>query len=291
MRLTGKTALITGAGRGIGRAIARAYAQEGAVLALAARSLDELEQTASETRSLGAESFVVRVDVTQQSSVDSMAERALERLGRVDILVNNAGIVGPIGALEDNDVDAWLRTIQVNLVGTYLCCRAVIPAMAANGGGRIINLSGSGATSAPYHLSAYGSSKAAIIRLTEILALELADKNIQVNALGPGSIHTRMWEEITDGARASGDSDLYEFGLQVTGGGGASIERAAELAVWLAGEDSRGLSGRLIHAVADDFPSLTPRIPQIMASDLYTLRRDEPPRESPPGTARPNSPV
>ena len=84
-----------------------------------------------------------------------------------------------------------------------------------------------------------------------------------------------MWEEITDGAQAVGDTELYEFGLQVTGGGGASIERAAELAVWLASDSADGLSGRLIHAVADDFPSLTPLIPDIMASDRYTLRRDE----------------
>ena len=287
MELEGKTALITGAGRGIGQAIARAYAREGATLALAARSLDELEQTASATRSMGAVSHVIQVDVTDRAAVDAMAAQAREKLGRIDILVNNAGIVGPIGALEDNDVDGWLRTIQVNLVGAYLCCRAVIPLMAQSGGGRIINLSGSGATSAPYHLSAYGSSKAAIIRLTEILALELAGKNIQVNALGPGSIHTRMWDEITDGARAAGDTELYEFGLQVTGGGGAPINRAADLAVWLAGSASDGLSGRLIHAVADDFPSLTPLIPEIMASDLYTLRRDEPP----PNPNRPNSPV
>ena len=287
MRLNDKVALITGAGRGIGRAIALAYAAEGAQLALAARSVDQLEETALGARALGATAFVVASDVTDQAAVDAMAQQVKERFGRIDILVNNAGIVGPIGALEDNDVDSWIRTIQVNLVGTYLCCRAVIPIMAEGDGGRIINLSGSGATSAPYHLSAYGSSKAAIIRLTEILSLELADKNIQVNALGPGSIHTNMWEEITDGAQASGDTQLYEFGLQVTGGGGASIERAAELAVWLASDASSGLSGRLIHAVMDDFPSLTPEIPAIMASDLYTLRRDEPPRES----TRPNTPV
>ena len=287
MRLENKVALITGAGRGIGRAIALAYAGEGANLALAARSLDELSETAQAAQSLGASTCVVSVDVTDQAAVAGMARQVEENLGRIDILVNNAGIVGPIGALEDNDVDAWVRTIQVNLVGTYLCCRAVIPVMAEGGGGRIINLSGSGSTSAPYHLSAYGSSKAAIIRLTEILSLELADKNIQVNALGPGSIHTRMWEEITGQAQAVGDTDLYEFGLQVTGGGGASIDRAAELAVWLASDASDGLSGRLIHAVADDFPSLTPKIPQIMASDMYTLRRDEPPRES----GRSSSPV
>ena len=287
MRLENKVALITGAGRGIGRAIALAYAGEGANLALAARSLDELSETAQAAQSLGASTCVVSVDVTDQAAMAGMVRQVEENLGRIDILVNNAGIVGPIGALEDNDVDAWVRTIQVNLVGTYLCCRAVIPIMAKGGGGRIINLSGSGSTSAPYHLSAYGSSKAAIIRLTEILSLELAEKNIQVNALGPGSIHTRMWEEITGQAQAVGDTDLYEFGLQVTGGGGASIDRAAELAVWLASDAADGLSGRLIHAVADDFPSLTPKIPQIMASDLYTLRRDEPPRES----GRSSSPV
>ena len=287
MRLKDRVALITGAGRGIGRAISVAYATEGAKLALAARSLDQLEETAAAAHSLGAETCVIGVDLTDQAAVDNMAEQAADRFGRIDILVNNAGIVGPIGALEDNDVDAWLQTIQVNLVGTYLCCRAIIPIMAAGGGGRIINLSGSGATSAPYHLSAYGSSKAAVIRLTEILGLELADRNIQVNALGPGSIHTNMWEEITDQARAVGDDDLYRFGLQVTGGGGASIERAAELAVWLASDAANGLSGRLIHAVMDDFPSLTPQIPEIMASDRYTLRRDEPP----PQSARPNSPV
>ena len=275
MRLKDKVALITGAGRGIGRAIALAYAREGAQLALAARTLDELEETAHAAGSLGATTCVIGVDVTDRAAVDAMAGQALARFSRLDILVNNAGIVGPVGALEENDVESWLRTIQVNLVGTYLCCRAVIPALAAAGGGRIINLSGSGSTSAPYHLSAYGSSKAAIIRLTEILSLELADKNIQVNALGPGSIHTRMWEEITDRAEAAGDTELYAFGQQVTGGGGASIERAAELAVWLAGDASAGLSGRLVHAVTDDFPNLSPQIPDIMAADTYTLRRVE----------------
>ena len=113
----------------------------------------------------------------------------------------------------------------------------------------------------------------AVIRLTEILSLELADKNIQVNALGPGSINTRMWEDIRDQAQAVGDTEIYEFGQRVTGGGGASIERAAELAVWLASEASGQLSGRLIHAVMDDFENLTPRIAEIMAGDAYTLRR------------------
>ena len=273
MRLENRVALITGGGRGIGRAIALAYAEEGAKLVLAARTVDELEETAEEIRSLGAEAFVFQADVTCQTEVERLVQQALEQYSTVDILVNSAGMAGPIGALQDNDVADWIRTIQVNLIGTYLCCRSVLPIMLKQNRGKIINLSGSGSTSAPYHLSAYGSSKVAVIRLTEILSLELAHTNVQVNALGPGSINTRMWEQIRDDAAAVGDTELSEFGERVTSGGGASIEKAAELAVWLASDTSASLSGRLIHAVTDDFTNLASRISDIMASDAYTLRR------------------
>ena len=271
--LENRVALVTGAGRGIGRAIALAYAKEGAKLVLASRSVDELKESAKKIEDLGAEACVFSVDVTSQSDVEGMVRQTLEWFSSIDILVNNAGIAGPIGALQYNDVSGWVRTIQVNLIGTYFCCRSVIPAMLKQGRGKIINLSGSGSTSAPYHLSAYGSSKAAIIRLTEILSLELAHANVQVNALGPGSINTRMWEQIRDDALAVGDSQLYEFGQRVTSGGGASIDKAAELAVWLASDASANLSGRLIHAVTDDFASLAKKIPEVMSSDAFTLRR------------------
>ena len=273
MRLENRVALITGGGRGIGRAIALAYAKEGAKLVLAARTVNELEETAKEIRGLGAEAFVFQADVTSQTEVEEVVQKTLERCSVIDILVNSAGMAGPIGALQDNDVSYWIRTIQVNLIGTYLCCRSVLPIMLKQDRGKIINLSGSGSTSAPYHLSAYGSSKAAVIRLTEILSLELAHTNVQVNALGPGSINTRMWEQIRDDAGAVGDTELYEFGKRVTSGGGASIETAAELAVWLASDTSASLSGRLIHAVTDDFPNLASRISDVMASDAFTLRR------------------
>ena len=273
MRLENRVALITGGGRGIGRAIALAYAKEGAKLVLTARTGDELEESARAIREIGGVATVLQADVTSQAEVAKLVEQTLEQYSTIDILVNNAGMAGPIGALQDNDVSDWIRTIQVNLIGTYLCCRSVLPTMLKQDRGKIINLSGSGSTSAPYHLSAYGSSKAAVIRLTEILSLELAHTNVQVNALGPGSINTRMWEQIRDGAGAVGDTELYELGKRVTSGGGASIENAAELAVWLASDASARLSGRLIHAVTDDFSNLASRIPDIMASDAYTLRR------------------
>ena len=276
-KLAGKVALITGAGRGIGRAIALGFAAQGARLALVARTPGELQETARQIAEMGAEpgaeSVVIPVDVTDQSGVESMVKQTLDRFTTVDILVNNAGIGGPVGVSQDNDIGSWIQTIQVNVIGPYLCCRAVIPAMVRQGGGKIINLAGAGANNAWANMSAYCASKAAVVRLTEVLSLELAEQNIQVNALGPGSIHTRMWEELRDGAAAINATALHELGQRVTSGGGASLEATVALAVFLAGDESRELSGRLISAVADDFTNLTSRIPEIMASDAYTLRR------------------
>ena len=146
-----------------------------------------------------------------------------------------------------------------------------MPLMEEGGGGKIINISGGTRRNA----SAYGGSKAAVVNLTEILALELEENNIQVNALRPGSINTRMWENTRDDALAIGDAELYEIGRRVTSGGGASIEQAAELAVFLASDASGALSGRLISSVRDDIPTLPERISQIMESDAYLTRRVE----------------
>ena len=175
---------------------------------LAARSEPELAETAAEASQAGAEAIAIRTDVTSQVGTERLARRAVERFGRIDVLVNNAGISGPIGPLQGNDIAEWVDTINVNLTGTFLVCRAVVPVMLEQGGGRIINLSGAGVANAWSNMSAYCASKAAVVRLTEVLAQELEDKGITVNALGPGSVHTSMWGE-DDGPGCRGRSGVH----------------------------------------------------------------------------------
>ena len=275
MKLENRVALITGAGRGIGRAIAEAFAAEGAKLALAARTRAELDETARMVENTGAETLVVLADVTDESDVKAMVEQTLARFQTIDILVNSAGIAGPVGPVQANDVSEWVRTVQVNLIGSFLCCHAVLPVMLRQDRGRIVNLSGAGATNAWRDMSAYCSSKAAVVRLTETMSLELAETNVRVNVLGPGSVHTRMWEEILEGGTAAGNQELRERGEMVTTGGGASIDRAAELAVYLASDELGELNGRLISATSEGFPFSGETVQRIMSTEAFMIRRVE----------------
>ncbi len=271
-RLEGRVALITGGGRGIGRAIALAYAAEGAKLALAARTAAELKGTSDIARARhGTEVLTIVADVSCRQQIDSMVARTLERFGSIDVLVNNAGNLGPMGRLWENDSDEWTRTIGIHLFGTYYGCKAAIPHMLKRGSGRIVNLAGVGGP----NVTAYDAAKTAIVNLTENLALELADTSITVNAMSPGSIHTRMWEKTRDIALAIGDTAMYHQGVQVTSGQGASIERAAELAVFLGSDSCGKLSGRLVRAVTDKFEDFPSHIDRIMSSEAYLIRRVE----------------
>ena len=271
-RLQGKVALITGGGRGIGRAIARAYAAEGAVLALAARTDAELNATSGEIRAeFGSEVTTAIADVRDREQVENAVSRTLERFGTIDVMVNNAGNSGEIGPLWKLDPDRWANVISVHVLGTYYGCRAVIPGMLARGQGRIVNMSGVGGPND----TSYDAAKTAIVNMTENLSVELAGTGVTVNAISPGSIHTRMWEEVRDMALAAGDTEMYEKGVQVTSGGGASIERAAELAVLLGSDACGGLSGRLIRAARDTFEDIPAQVEEIMSSDALLLRRVE----------------
>ena len=265
-----KVALITGGGRGIGQAIARAYAAEGAMLALAARTDTELRSTAESIRlEFGSEVTTVIADVRDREQVENAVSHTLNRFGAIDVMVNNAGNTGEIGPLWKLDPERWANVISVHVLGTFYGCRAVIPGMLERGLGRIVNMAGVGGPND----TSYDAAKTAIVNMTENLSVELAGTGITVNAISPGSIHTRMWEEVRDMALAAGEMELYEKGVEVTSGGGASIERAAELAVLLGSDDCGGLSGRLIRAALDTFEDIPARVEEIMSSDALLLRR------------------
>ena len=274
MKLKGKVAVVTGGGRGIGRNIALAYAREGADMVVAARTIAEIELTAREIAGLGVESMAVRTDVTQYGDMERLVAATLERFGRIDILVNDAGVQGPIGTVANVDPEEWVYTVMVNLIGTFYCCRAVLPAMISGKRGKIINISGGGSVSPRPFFTAYSAAKAAVVRFTESLAGELAPYNIQVNTMAPGATPTRMLEEVLGHAGEAGEGEV-DKAEAVIGGGGVDTERQAALAVFLASDESDGLTGRMLHT-NEDWPSLVGRVHEIMSTDLYTVRRVQP---------------
>lgn len=273
MQLENKTCIITGGGRGIGKAIAIAFAREGASLVLASRTRPELEAARREiTDSFDTTVEILPADVSRPVEVKKLADHALKRLGTVDVLVNCAGIYGPIGLATESDSRKWLQAVRINLFGTFLCSRAVLPEMMKKKRGKIINLSGGGAVSPFPRFSAYSASKAAVVRLTETLAEEFREYNIDINAIAPGGVNTRLLDEVLAAGEAAG-KDFLQKSVRQKEEGGTSPEKPAELAVFLASSRSDGLTGRLLSAVWDNWRDIPKHLPEIMSSDIYTMRR------------------
>ncbi len=268
MQLTGKTAIVTGAGRGIGQAIALAFGREGARVACAARTAQELEETVQRIGAAGGQAISLPTDVTDWAAVRQLVDRTVEAFKTVDVLVNNAGMMGPIGPHEEIDLDRWLQTLDVNVMGVVRACRAVLPAMRRQRRGKIINLSGGGAFGpmAFGGSAAYGASKAAVARFSELLAKEVAGEDIQVNTLMPGLVRTRVSQQGSDERE-----QVHGPGRGLDWSRARPPEDAAALAVWLASDASDGLTGKHL-SVQTPLPQTPDEIQAVMAGSQYTMR-------------------
>ncbi len=276
MKLTGQSAIVTGASVGLGYAIARAFLAEGASVAICGRDAAALATACrqlSQLTSSGQRVMAVTCDVADADQVAQLARHALDAFGTVEILVNNAGVLGPIGLTEHASIEEWRATVDTNLFGVLLCCQALLPHFRSRGFGKVINLSGGGAASPRPFFSAYAASKAAVVRFTENLAEELQNTGIDVNAVAPGPLNTRMLDEVLAAGPDRAGTALFDQAVQQKQNGGSPLEKAAGLCVYLASKDSNGITGRLISAPWDPWPTLHAHRAELQTSDIYTLRR------------------
>lgn len=270
--LAGKTALVTGASRGFGLAIARRLLAAGAGLILTARGVVDLWELISDDPAPTPQIRGISVNLSRPRDVDALHDFCLDSGVFPDILINNAAIQGPIGPLSTVDFDAWRTVMEVNFFAPARLCQQFIEPMRKKGWGKIINISGGGATSPRPDFSAYASSKAALVRLSETLAVEAAGTGIDINCVAPGAMNTRMLDELL--ARGpSGATREYEKALKQKESGGASPDKAAELVLFLASPASDGITGRLFSAVWDPWQDLPARREELAKTDIYTLRR------------------
>lgn len=277
MDLRGRSAIITGASQGLGKAIAEAFVRAGAGVFLTARNGSLLQEVQAELRAIahpqGTAVLTMAADVSSADDCRATVEQATAALPDLCLLVNNAGVYGPMGGLEEVDWEEWVQAIQVNLFGTILMCRSIIPHLRRRAYGKIINLSGGGATTPMPRVSAYAASKAAVVRMTETLAGELHDAHVDVNAIAPGPLNTRLLDEVLHAGPEKVGRAFYDRALQQRDDGGAPLTRGAELAVFLASAASDGITGRLLSAMWDDWETLPERREDLAKTDIYTLRR------------------
>jgi 3-oxoacyl-[acyl-carrier protein] reductase len=307
--LAGKLALVTGASRGLGAAIARRLHADGAELILTARDGASLEELAIELRRLplspspgtpgegrgeglpskiqqpnphpsplptyqerGPEIRTFPADLATPADVARLTDFCLSSPNPVEIVINNAAIQGPIGPFDSVDFADWQAVFQVNFFAPVLICRRLLPPMRQLGRGKIVNLSGGGAASPRPDFTAYAASKCALVRFSETLAVELLGSGIDVNCLAPGAMNTRMWQEVLDAGPVAARRE-YENALKRRQSGGVPPEQAAELAAFLAGPASDGITGRLFSAVWDNWRNLPAHRQELADTDIYTLRR------------------
>lgn len=269
--LSNRVIVIVGAGGRIGQTAAIRFAREGAHLILGDIASAPLEASLKAVRAEGVRAEGVTVDVVNPAQVEGLVDKAVRVHGTLDALVNCVAVQEPIGLSWENDVQAWKKAVDVNLLGTWHCARFALPVMVAKKKGKLVLFSGGGAAYARPHFSAYGSTKTAVVRLCETLAEELKPYHVQVNAVAPGPVKSGMTEEVLNAGRRAGDKALQEA-KEIWETGGTPVEKYTGLLTYLVSEASGALTGKLIH-VNDPWQD---QKMEAMHDELFKLRRMNP---------------
>jgi NAD(P)-dependent dehydrogenase (short-subunit alcohol dehydrogenase family) len=252
--LAGKTVVITGAGRGIGRAIALACARGGADIAVAARSQDEIEQVAETIQSMGRRALAVQTDLREPPQVDRLASTVRRELGEPDVLVNNSGVAGPTKLLWEISTDEWEDTLRVNLTGVFLCCRAFLPAMVNRGSGNILVI-GSATGKRPLRgRTPYAASKLGLVGLVRTLAWEAGPHGVRVNVISPGAVNGDRLETVVQAQAAARGTGPAEVREELAGASPlhrfVEPQHIADAVVFLASDAGASITGEDVNVTA-----------------------------------------
>ena len=275
MKLNGRNAIITGASQGLGKTIAEHFVRAGANVVMCARSESDLAAAQAELAKIAPHQKVIAriCDVANEAQVNDVVEFALRELGSVQVLVANAGVYGPMGPTESVDLQEWRQALDINLFGVLLPARALIPHFKKTGGGKIVVLSGGGATNPLPNISCYAASKAAAVRLMETLAEELRDFHVDVNAVAPGALKTRLVEQVLAAGPEKVGAAFFAKNKKWAEEGATPLELGASLCVYLASQESDGITGKLFSAQWDPWRTMHEHREELATSDIYCLRR------------------
>ena len=271
-----KVAIVTGASAGLGFEISKYFLKYGASLIICSSNSKNIRKAFNKLKKIiknNQKIFYKTTDVSSSKQIKDLIKFSFKKFRKIDILVNNAGIYGPKGNIEKVNWSDWVKTIEVNLFGSVLLCKSLIPHFKKNKKGKIIQLSGGGAASPVPNISGYAVSKAGIVRFVENLSSELKGFNIDINEVAPGAVNTNMLNEVLKAGPKKIGSYYYKKALIQKKEGGSPIKEACDLVLFLASKYSNGINGKLLSALWDDWKNLPSHKDILKKSDIFSIRR------------------
>jgi NAD(P)-dependent dehydrogenase (short-subunit alcohol dehydrogenase family) len=276
LNLKGRRVLVTGGSQGLGLSIAKGLVSEGADVAIVARSKEMLESAELELSrdAINGQKILARpCDISSETDVQSIIGEVTSYFDGLDVLINNASVFGPMGSLTSVSWQEWIETFNVNLFGTVYMCREALQFLVKSDRGKIINISGGGAATPYPSLSAYATSKAAMIRFTEELAEEVKENDIDVNSIAPGPLDTRFVDTALNAGEAALGTVLYKEILKIRQTGGTPFKFTSDLCNYMASRVSDGITGKQVSARYDNWREFSASVDDLVASPWFTMRR------------------